>query len=506
MDTTNPKPTGSEPTRAPARQCAAPTRILESEIGRADRLSRRTVAWLVAWVILAAAAFLLAYLQPETAFVAVIYLFSLLQLARANTWRTAFYSGLSVGMLIAVSRLGFFWNIFGTGAVALWLVYSFWVGLFVAVARICLIRLGTPCGWVLVPFIWCGLEYFRSELYYLRFSWLSPGFAFGASPLAVPVRYLGVYGITFLLMAFACVAAGVWTKSKVGTLAILVAGPASLFVWGRLADKDPQTRPLAFVQVAGVQMEFPTETEVIARLNELTRAHPEAELLVLSEYTFMEPAPERVKRWCREHKRYLIVGGKDPVEMDNFYDTGFVISPDGEIVFRQAKSVPIQFFKDGLPAPEQKLWESPWGKIGICICYDLSYSRVTDRLVREDAQALIVPTMDIVDWGRQQHELHALVGPMRASEYRIPVFRVASSGISQLVDSTGHVQAMAPFPGDGAMISGTMQIRGPGKLPVDRWLAPVATVLTGLATVVFVVWRGCPRNEPPDAPGCAPFG
>jgi apolipoprotein N-acyltransferase len=54
--------------------------------------------------------------------------------------------------------------------------------------------------------------------------------------------------------------------------------------------------------------------------------------------------------------------------------------------------------------------------IGICICYDLSYSRVTDRLLRLGAQALIVPTMDLIDWGRRQHELHARVAPMRAAE------------------------------------------------------------------------------------------
>ena len=26
------------------------------------------------------------------------------------------------------------------------------------------------------------------------------------------------------------------------------------------------------------------------------------------------------------------------------------------------------------------MWDSPWGRIGFCICYDLSYRRVTDRL------------------------------------------------------------------------------------------------------------------------------
>jgi apolipoprotein N-acyltransferase len=165
-------------------------------------------------------------------------------------------------------------------------------------------------------------------------------------------------------------------------------------------------------------------------------------------------------------------------------------------VFRQVKAVPIQFFKDGLPAPEQKLWNSPWGKIGICVCYDLSYTRVTDRLVKLGAEALIVPTMDVVDWGSAQHELHARIAPVRATEYGLPIFRVASSGISQLVDRSGRVTATAPCPGDAATITGTLEMRGVGRRPPDRWLAPLATGVTAALIVWFPIrWR--PGNLPP---------
>ena len=54
--------------------------------------------------------------------------------------------------------------------------------LFVALARLCLGRFGPKWGWLLIPFVWTGLEYFRSELYYLRFSWLNAGYAFAGAP------------------------------------------------------------------------------------------------------------------------------------------------------------------------------------------------------------------------------------------------------------------------------------------------------------------------------------
>ena len=91
-------------------------------------------------------------------------------------------------------------------------------------------------------------------------------------------------------------------------------------------------------------MEFPSQTEVLFNLKALLKAHPEAQLVVLSEYTIDGPVPQYLKAWCRQNNRYLVVGGKDPATNSNYYDTAFVVAPSGEIVFRQGKSVPVQFF------------------------------------------------------------------------------------------------------------------------------------------------------------------
>jgi apolipoprotein N-acyltransferase len=276
-----------------------------------------------------------------------------------------------------------------------------------------------------------------------------------------------------------------------------------IYGWGILARPAEPTAPSTKVEVAGMQMEMVSEPEVMQGLNDLIRKHPAAKLLVLSEYTFSDPIPEPILRWCRNHQRYLIIGGEDTAPKSNYYNTAFVIGPDGKIIFRQAKCVPIQFFKDGLPAPEQKLWDSPWGKIGLCICYDLSYTRVTDRLVRLGAQALVVPTMDVEDWGRRQHEMHARVAPVRASEYSIPIFRVASSGISQLVDCSGRTVSSAGFAGHGEALDGILTLGPSGSLPMDRWLAPIATGVTvAVIVIVAALERASHRQKP--LPGLEP--
>jgi len=271
-------------------------------------------------------------------------------------------------------------------------------------------------------------------------------------------------------------------RMRAGILGVVGLGALGCLV--NLPASPPAAPPAGALRVAGVQMEFPAPMEVPAALDKLLDSHRDAGLLVLSEYTFDGPVPEPVKAWCRKRGKYLIAGGKDAAGGDEFYNTAFVVGPDGEIVFRQAKSVPIQFFKDGRPAREQKLWESPWGKLGLCVCYDLSYRRVTDELIRQGARAIIAPTMDVADWGGRQHGLHARVAPVRAAEYGVPIFRVCSSGISQLIDRAGRMVATAPYPGVGATIAGPLELADRGRLPLDHWLGPLSTLLTA----VLVLW------------------
>jgi apolipoprotein N-acyltransferase len=300
---------------------------------------------------------------------------------------------------------------------------------------------------------------------------LNVGYAFSGWQI-LPFHILGVYGVGFLCAA--CVALFMAIRRKIHATAI------ALLVFAIFTTLFPAFSGTTKSQanVVGVQLEFPSEGAVFTLLNQLDKKFPKTDLFVLSEYTFTGPVPERIKAWCRQHQRYLIVGAEDQLPNGNYYNTAFVIGTNGEVIFKQAKSVPIQFFKDGLPAPEQKLWESPWGKIGICICYDLSYTRVTDQLIRLGAQAIIVPTMDVADWGRYEHELHTRIAPVRAAEYDIPIFRLASSGISQSVDNMGYVRTSAPFPGEIVTIKDVLVFREPGSLPLDRVIAPISVFVT----------------------------
>jgi apolipoprotein N-acyltransferase len=443
------------------------------------------------WLALAVACFHATYTSlkfPAAGLLIFGYAFGLVRLTDQPNVRRAFYFGLATGFLCYAPQLFFFWRIFNAAAIVLWLVLAFWIGLFAAMVCGSIRRWGKVKAAWLIPIVWTGIEYFRSELYYLKFSWLNVGYA-----LPAPFSYcgMGIYGIGFIAFGI-IVVIYYWRAFKVTWFeTILILGILFIVLalyLPTLAKSKWKTTPIS---IAGVQMEFPSPGVLPKALDKALVKNPDAQIFVLSEYTLDGPVPDALKNWCREHSRFLVVGGKDPVGVDNFYDTAFVVGTNGEIVFKQVKSVPIQFFKDGLPAPKQEVWNSPWGKIGICICYDLSYTRVTDRLVGEGAQLLIVPTMDVEDWGRHQHELHSRVAPVRAAEYGIPIFRLASSGISQAVFWNGNVIAKTSFPGSLDILSATLRLPSKGSLPLDRLLAPVCVGIAAVVTVIllFLTWK-----------------
>jgi apolipoprotein N-acyltransferase len=429
----------------------------------------------------AVAAFFAAYEFAAAGAVIVVYLVCLYRLAWVKSARRAFYLGLTIGTVTAAGQLWFFQGIFGWAAIGLWAILGLWIAAFLLLSRIVIGR-WPHYGSLLLPVIWLALEYTRSELYYLRFAWLTPGFALSHSGL-VPFSAVGVYGFSFCVLTVLATVETVRRRPTAAVAAVFV--PALLFI---PVSATPDEGPL----VAGIQLEGPREDAVLAALDGALEDRPDLDIAVLSEYCFDGPVPPAITRWCAEHRKHLIAGGKEFLgESARFIDTVFVVSPEGAVVFQQGKAVPIQFFNDGLPATRQQVWKSPWGRIGIAICYDLSYTRVMDRLVEQGAQAFIIPAMDAEDWGEHEHRLHAKVAPVRAREYGTPIFRLASSGISQLVDRQGRVIATAPYPGQGERLIGRLPVGAAGRLPLDRYVALPAVIAAAMLVTYLGLCRVC---------------
>jgi len=407
----------------------------------------------------------------------------ILPLAKARSPRHAFYTGLVAGLAIYVPHLLFFWSIFKYAAIALWLVAGWPIAAFVLLLYLTRRNWGAVYAAWLTPILWTGIEYFRSECYYLKFAWLLPGQATAFLP-GVKFERVGVYGLGFLyIVAAAMLVCG---SKKVRAAGVAASILLALMMYLPAPARVQQSGSLF---VAGVQLEEADEQQVANALDRLAVAHPEAQILVLSEYSFLGPVPQSVRDVLRKHRRYLIAGGMKLLPGEKFFDTAFVVGPDGRDLFEQAKSVPVQLMDDGLPAPERRVWNSPWGKIGIGVCYDISYARVMDDFVRQGAQGIIVPTMDPVKWGEYERRmLHGRLAPVRAAEYGVPIFGVWSSGVSQLVDRHGQVIAIAGYPGQGQMIAGPFGLHDRGSIPPDRPLA-IGSMAAAALLIIFLIYR-----------------
>src|SRR5689334_4092587 len=110
----------------------------------------------ILWSLIAAAGFHLAYYFPPLAFCIGIYLFALWQLTRQPNRIQAMNTGWLLAFLVYAPHLSFFWTIFGPAAIALWLVLGFWLGLFLAMARLARAMWGPMAAVLLAPWLWLG--------------------------------------------------------------------------------------------------------------------------------------------------------------------------------------------------------------------------------------------------------------------------------------------------------------------------------------------------------------
>lgn len=427
------------------------------------------------FALTSACCYLLISLNSYFIFLLPGYYIGLWQITKAYP----FYSGFLNGLLISAVHLRFFYNIFQIGSLGLWLVLTFWVVLFCILGYFIQKKLKNAFAIAVICTIHFFIEIIYCELYPLKFTWLNTGFFTFKNPQFYGIGLLGIYGFNYLIFY---ISVAVWESKKrplaLPTLSILLIIPQLL--------TPPSIQNSDGPIISGIQLEFPDKNEVLDGLQKTYRKHPDTDIFLLSEYTFLDEVPQEIKDWCRTNKKYLICGSKKFINKkeDTYFNSATVINSHGEEEFNQAKSVPIQFFNDGSPAESQKLWESPWGKIGLAICYDLSYAFVIDELVRQGAQALIIPTMDAIHWGESQHHLHERVGPTKAVEYGIPLFKVSSSGISQFINGKGKILAEAPFPGQGEILSAKLPISKPGILPQDRNLILLPLLIFALTALL----------------------
>ncbi|MCS6911932.1 MAG: carbon-nitrogen hydrolase family protein [Myxococcales bacterium] len=181
----------------------------------------------------------------------------------------------------------------------------------------------------------------------------------------------------------------------------------------------------------------------------------------------------RMQQVARTHGLHLFLGGlpergPDPTRV---YNTCIYLRPDGTIgaVYRKIHLFDVDL-ADGTVLresarvaggdPEQEgLAETPWGVVGLSICYDVRFPELYRRLVRRGARMLIVPSAFTLHTGKDHW--HLLVRA-RAIENQCYVLAAAqqgrhggnrtSYGHSLIVDPWGTVLVDCPD-GEGVAVA-----------------------------------------------------
>lgn len=112
------------------------------------------------------------------------------------------------------------------------------------------------------------------------------------------------------------------------------------------------------------------------------------------------PFLQEMAKAARELGIYLVAGTVPEADGGKIYNTSFVYDPKGECIARHRKvhlfdiNVPGgQYFMESdtfTPGKEITAFDTPWGRFGLMICYDIRFSEMA-RLTGEGANAIIVP-------------------------------------------------------------------------------------------------------------------
>jgi predicted amidohydrolase len=205
-------------------------------------------------------------------------------------------------------------------------------------------------------------------------------------------------------------------------------------------------RALGEATAAGAQLIATPENSAMLGANAadtLAKALPES----------AHPALQLARSFAREKSAWILLGSIHVrVDADRCRNRSYLVNAEGVVVAHYDK---IHMFDAQLPSGEYResatfapgdravVAETPWGKLGMTICYDLRFAHLYRTLASAGATMLSVPAAFTVPTG--QAHWHVLLRA-RAIEHGCFVFAPAQVGLHANGRRTyGHSLVVAPW-------------------------------------------------------------
>ncbi len=118
---------------------------------------------------------------------------------------------------------------------------------------------------------------------------------------------------------------------------------------------------------------------------------------------------------ARENRLYVVGGSMPESDGGRLYNTSFVFAPDGSEIARHRKVHLFDINVEGgqrfcesdtfSPGGSLTLFDTPFGRFGLCICFDIRFQEIFRLMALEGAQAVIVPAAFNMTTGPAHWEL-----------------------------------------------------------------------------------------------------
>lgn len=161
---------------------------------------------------------------------------------------------------------------------------------------------------------------------------------------------------------------------------------------------------------------------------------------------------------------YIFGGSIAEKKANKYYNTMFVFNEKGDITakYRKIHLFPLvleeqKYFTSG---EEWGFVDTPWGKFGLMLCYDLRFTEQARNLALRGAQALIVPAQ----WPKPRIEHWHNLNVARAIESQLFVFAVNRTGKDSSGRYVGCSMAVDPL---GNVLAGGYEAKDSGIIIAD---------------------------------------
>ncbi len=335
---------------------------------------------------------------------------------------------------------------------------------------------------VLLPVVWVASELALNYLADLAFPWLPLGLATARTPMLAQAADLsGVHGLSFLIALVNGLVADAQLVRSRRRVALSVAGVAAvmafLAAYGSWRLRTTVTRVVA--PIAVVQPNIPQDEKwqaehmnqimgILAQSTRETIARHDAQLILWPEASVPDYLIQRPD--YRDTLQILATMGRIPILFGmldavrvgdgqyDMYNAAMLIDAHGMTesspIYRKSYLVPIvervpfvnpawfrglKYFGAFARGQNPALYELPFGKLGVLICYESIFPQ-RSRFYRRQGADLLVNITNDAWFGRSlapyQHEAHLA---LRAIENRVGIVRDANTGISSNIDPLGRV-------------------------------------------------------------------